>query len=51
MKSALGGKNGSKGVGRHQAQGMKSQNARTVRMHGMQGADARRPDAGGVRPE
>ena len=51
MKSVLGGKNGSKGVGRHQAQGMKSQNARTVRTHGTQGADARRPDAGGVRPE
>ena len=51
MKSALGSKNGSKGVGRHQAQGMKSQNAQTVRTHGTQWADVRRPDMGSVRPE
>ena len=51
MKSGLSGKNGSNGVGRHQAQGMKLQNAQTVRTHRTQGVDARRPDVGGLRPE
>ena len=64
MTSAPGGEDGNKGVGRHQAQEVQSEDARTfrtfrthrmqrrtLRMYGTNGADACRPDVGPIRLE